>query len=500
MLFQSGTGATSKIGINTTTPATTLDIKGSATVRGTLSLPATGTATVTKATNSQPMTLAASAFNTTSGKAVAQTFQWQAEPVGNDTATNSATLNLLFGSGTTKPAETGLNIASTGVVTFNAAQTFPNTLSGVTTATGSGLTGGGTSGTLNLGLLNTCTTNQVLQWNGTSWVCASAGTGTVTSVASGAGLTGGPITGTGSLSIATGGVTNAMLATSYAQLGAANTFAANQTVNGTLTATSSGTAGTINATTTNSTASAVSGDGVGSGVFGTATSTSGVAVEGYASATSGLTVGVFGQTLSTSGNGVQGSAQAATGTTYGVQGVSNSPAGFGVFGANNAATGNAIGVYGTSSSNVGYGVEGNSPNIGVYGTGSGAGVSGQSSSATAGFGVEGNSPFIGVYGTGLFGVAGLTSSAAGAGVEGIDEASSGGLAGVFEVFNSSATILQGNNGSTTEFKVDSAGNVIAAGAVSGSSFQIGGQLFDYGNFGFFNAFLGFGGNTTMTGR
>ncbi len=499
VLFQSGTGATSKIGINTTTPATTLDIKGSATVRGTLSLPATGTATVTKATNSQPMTLAASAFNTTSGKAVAQTFQWQAEPVGNDTATNSATLNLLFGSGTTKPAETGLNIASTGVVTFNAAQTFPNTLSGVTTATGSGLTGGGTSGTLNLGLLNTCTTNQVLQWNGTSWVCASAGTGTVTSVASGAGLTGGPITGTGSLSIATGGVTNAMLATSYAQLGAANTFAANQTVNGTLTATSSGTAGTINATTTNSTASAVSGDGVGSGVFGTATSTSGVAVEGYASATSGLTVGVFGQTLSTSGNGVQGSAQAATGTTYGVQGVSNSPAGFGVFGANNAATGNAIGVYGTSSSNVGYGVEGNSPNIGVYGTGSGAGVSGQSSSATAGFGVEGNSPFIGVYGTGLFGVAGLTSSAAGAGVEGIDEASSGGLAGVFEVFNSSATILQGNNGSTTEFKVDSAGNVSAAGAVSGSGFQIGGQLFDYGNFGFFNAFLGFGGNTTMTG-
>ena len=522
VLFQSGTGATAKVGINTTTPATTLDIKGTATVRGTLSLPATGTATATKATNSQPMTLAASVFNTTSGKAVAQTFQWQAEPVGNDTATNSATLNLLFGSGTTKPTETGLNIASTGVMTFNAAQTFPNTLAGVTTATGSGLIGGGTSGTLNLGLLNTCATNQVLQWTGTSWVCASAGTGTVSSVGSGAGLTGGPITGTGTLSIATGGVTNAMLATSYAQLGATNTFTANQTLNGTLTATSSTNAIIGNSTGVNS--PAVFAGGNGYGVLATASSTTGMAVEGSASATSGAAVGVYGVTSSPAGYGVQGYNAAATGgigvygntgsasgagvqgfasstagTTYGVSGVNQSPAGYGVQGANSAATGNAIGVFGTSSSAVGYGVEGNSPFIGVYGTGSSAGVSGQSSSATAGFGVEGNSPFIGVYGTGLFGIAGSTSSSAGAGVEGIDEASSGGVGGIFEVSNNSATILQGNNGSTTEFKVDSAGNVSAAGAVSGTSFQIGGQLFDYGNFGFFNAFLGFGGNTTMTG-
>ena len=49
VLFQSGTGTTAKIGINTTTPATTLDVKGSGTIRGTLSLPATGTATATKA-------------------------------------------------------------------------------------------------------------------------------------------------------------------------------------------------------------------------------------------------------------------------------------------------------------------------------------------------------------------------------------------------------------------------------------------------------------------
>jgi hypothetical protein len=206
VVFQSATSPF-KIGINTTTPATTLDVKGSGTIRGTLSLPATGTATATKSANSQPMTLAASAFNTTSGKATAETFQLQAEPVGNDTPTNSATLNLLFGSGTTKPAETGLNIASTGVITFNAAQTFPNTITGITTAPGSGLIGGATSGTPSLSLLNNCNTNQVLQWNGTAWACATVsgggGSGTVTSVATGLGLFGGPITTSGTLTIDT---------------------------------------------------------------------------------------------------------------------------------------------------------------------------------------------------------------------------------------------------------------------------------------------------------
>ncbi|MGA1989099.1 MAG: hypothetical protein ABSG72_22705, partial [Candidatus Sulfotelmatobacter sp.] len=59
-LFQSGTGNTSKIGINTTTPATTLDVKGGGTIRGTLSLPSTGTATATKGFNSQPLTMAGS--------------------------------------------------------------------------------------------------------------------------------------------------------------------------------------------------------------------------------------------------------------------------------------------------------------------------------------------------------------------------------------------------------------------------------------------------------
>ena len=111
----------------------------------------------------------------------------------------------------------------------------------MTTASGSGLTGGGASGTLNLSLSNACSANQVLQWNGTAWVCAAVGTGTVTSVGSGTGLTGGPITGSGTLSIspnacAYGSAISALPFTCFpfAVLGA-NTFTASQTITGNLT-------------------------------------------------------------------------------------------------------------------------------------------------------------------------------------------------------------------------------------------------------------------------
>src|SRR5271170_3295193 len=219
VLFQSGTGTTAKLGVNTATPVTTLDVKGSSTVRGTLSLPVTGSATATAGKSSQPLSLAASSFSSTTSTAVSQTFHWQAEPAGNDTATPSGTLNLLFGEGAAKPSETGLHIASDGQISFATGQTFPGT---------------------------------------------GTGDGSVTSVASGAGLTGGPITASGTLSIATGGVSNTMLAhpsltvtagtdligggsvplggtttlnvdtTKVPQLNAPNVFTANQTVNANL--------------------------------------------------------------------------------------------------------------------------------------------------------------------------------------------------------------------------------------------------------------------------
>jgi hypothetical protein len=135
VLFQSGSGATARIGINTTTPSSTLGVNGAATIGG-LTLPAAGTATATAGTISHPLNLVTSAFNSSSGAAVNQTFRWQTEPAGNDTATPSGTLNLLYGAGTAAPAETGLKINSKGLLTFAAGQAFPGTGKGTVTSVG----------------------------------------------------------------------------------------------------------------------------------------------------------------------------------------------------------------------------------------------------------------------------------------------------------------------------------------------------------------------------
>jgi len=101
--------------------------------------------------------------------------------------------------------------------------TSGGTLTGITTGSGSGLTGGGTSGNLSLSLEKNCASNQILQWNGSAWVCASVGTGTITGVTAGADLTGG---GTG------GNVTLNLDTTKVPQLNAVNTFTAAQFFNG----------------------------------------------------------------------------------------------------------------------------------------------------------------------------------------------------------------------------------------------------------------------------
>ncbi len=152
VLFQKGSGGSAKVGINTIAPATTLDVKGGTTIRGLLNLPTTGTATAASGKNSQPMNLASSVFNSGTSTAVTETFQWLAEPVGNNTSGATGSMNLLFGQGTSKPTETGLRFASNGQITFAPGQTFPGTgtIAGVTA--GTALTGGGTSGNVTLNL------------------------------------------------------------------------------------------------------------------------------------------------------------------------------------------------------------------------------------------------------------------------------------------------------------------------------------------------------------
>jgi trimeric autotransporter adhesin len=134
ILFQSGSGTTGKIGVNTTAPAATLDVNGAENVHGILNLMTTGAATATAGKNSQPLDFTASSYNSSTAAAVAQKFQWQAEAVGNNTASASSALSLLYGSGTTALAETGLKIQKSGVITFASGQTFPGTGPGTVTS------------------------------------------------------------------------------------------------------------------------------------------------------------------------------------------------------------------------------------------------------------------------------------------------------------------------------------------------------------------------------
>jgi hypothetical protein len=120
-IFETG----GKVGIGTTTPAATLDVKGAATFRGTLTMNATGAATAKTGADSNPMDLLAASYDSSTSTSIGQHFRWQAEAVGNDTATPSGTLNLLYGQGGATPAETGLAVSSKGLVTFGAGQTFP---------------------------------------------------------------------------------------------------------------------------------------------------------------------------------------------------------------------------------------------------------------------------------------------------------------------------------------------------------------------------------------
>jgi TGF-beta propeptide len=104
------------------------------------------------------------------------------------------------------------------------------TITGVKTASGSGLTGGGTSGTLNLGLTEACSSGQVLSWNGSAWVCtALGGGGTITGVTAGTALTGGGTSGTVTLNLNTTLVP--LLAASNVFSGS-NDFTSNNTFSG----------------------------------------------------------------------------------------------------------------------------------------------------------------------------------------------------------------------------------------------------------------------------
>ncbi len=141
ILFQSGT----KLGINTNKPAGALDVNGAIFGRGLFTMATTGTATSSAGKVSEAIEFTASAYNSSKKAAVTPLFNLQAEPVANNTAGPSATLNLLYGNGST-PAETGFSINSAGVIKFAPGQTFPSTSSSGIAVSGASTSGTGVEG------------------------------------------------------------------------------------------------------------------------------------------------------------------------------------------------------------------------------------------------------------------------------------------------------------------------------------------------------------------
>ena len=206
-LFQTIGG---NFGFGTTTPAAKVDVKGTGDIRDTLTL-------FPKLTH-PTLSVHGTAFAVSDTGKV--TFvAGQAFP-GTGTVTSVGSGAGLTGGPITK---TGTLSIKTGGVT-NAMLVHPS----LTVTANSPLTGGGVvslGGSTSLGLTSSCSSGQILKWNGSSWACAadSNSGGTVTSVGSGLGLTGGPITGSGTLSIDT---------TVVPQLAAANSFTNNNTIIG----------------------------------------------------------------------------------------------------------------------------------------------------------------------------------------------------------------------------------------------------------------------------
>jgi len=151
-------GAGGNISLNPGTGTTNglVNVNGSLSVGGasggasTLMLLPAGTAKESADFNSNVLEFSTSVFNSGSSAAVTENFVWQAEPTPNESGGAPGTLNLLFGSGTSAPVETGLSINSSGQVNFAPGQTFPitGTNGGTVTAitAGNGLLANGQQG------------------------------------------------------------------------------------------------------------------------------------------------------------------------------------------------------------------------------------------------------------------------------------------------------------------------------------------------------------------
>jgi trimeric autotransporter adhesin len=122
LLFQTG----GKLGVGTTTPASTLDINGGEILRGGFYEYPQGTATSSTGQPSHSFQWLASVFNSSTGKPVDIAYGFRAVPYGNNTAMPLASLDLFYGTGGPdgSTTDTGLLIGPNGVIDFVPSQTF----------------------------------------------------------------------------------------------------------------------------------------------------------------------------------------------------------------------------------------------------------------------------------------------------------------------------------------------------------------------------------------
>jgi hypothetical protein len=193
------------------------------------------------------------------------------------------------------------------------------------------------------GLPNSCSANQILQWNGSAWVCATEDPGTITGVTAGTALTGGGTSGTVTLNVDT---------TKVPLLAVSNTFAGSQTIN---------TAGN-------------------NGIYSQTNFDSGSGVVGVNNSTAVSATGVWG---TAAGYGVRGYG------AIGVQGTSTA-----------SASGNAGGIF------TGYSAQPNSGQVGTPGvraTGGNGDPNTQAHNSADGLDAFGGSGYIGAYGITAYG-------------------------------------------------------------------------------------------------
>ncbi len=109
------------------------DVNGKSIWRGLLNISRAGNANASTGFNSFPLFFQAGVYNSSTKAAVLPNFQWQAEPINNNTSSPSATFNLLASQTGGTPTETGLTFQTDGVIHFAPGQTFEVESSGLNT-------------------------------------------------------------------------------------------------------------------------------------------------------------------------------------------------------------------------------------------------------------------------------------------------------------------------------------------------------------------------------